>query len=142
MMRKAFLLGIVLSCILSCKKQVVVSNGKFPIMTFAQKQHDFGPIDQTAKVSYDFEFKNTGAADLIISSASGSCGCTIPEYPKEPIPAGGSGILKVSFNAAGKSGQQLKTVTIITNTASGKEMLSIKASITPSAGKTSGITSS
>lgn len=141
MKRNVIFLWIVLSGMISCKKHVTIFNGKFPIMRFTKKQHDFGTINQGAKVSYNFDFKNTGVTDLVISNATGSCGCTVPEYPKQPILSGASGVLKVSFNTAGKSRQQLKTVTITTNTASGKETLSIKASITPSAGKTSGIIS-
>ena len=104
-------------------------DGKYPKMTFASNEHDFGTINKGDKVDYAFTFKNTGEADLIITNAKGSCGCTIPEYPKEPIKPGESGKIKVSFNSAGKNGQQHKTVTLTTNTASGKETLDVKASI-------------
>ena len=115
------------------------ANGKFPVMTFDKTEHDFGTINDGDKVTYSFTFKNTGASDLIISNAVGSCGCTVPEYPKEPLKPGESAKMKVSFNSAGKSGRQQKTVTIATNTATGKETLTIKANITPKAG--SGINS-
>jgi hypothetical protein len=80
-------------------------------------------------VNYSFTFKNTGEADLIISRAVGSCGCTIPEYPKDPIKAGDSGKIDVSFNSANKHGNQQKSVTIYTNTKAGVESLNITASI-------------
>ena len=104
-------------------------NGKYPVLTFEKKEFDFGTINQGDKVHTDFIFTNTGDADLLITSAVGSCGCTIPEYPKEPIKPGQSSKMKVSFNSEGKTGQQIKTVTVTSNTASGKETISIKASI-------------
>jgi hypothetical protein len=114
--------------------QAPPANGKYPVMTFDKTEHDFGTINEGDKPTYSFVFKNTGASDLIISNAVGSCGCTVPEYPKEPVKPGESAKMKVSFNSAGKNGRQQKTVTIATNTASGKEMITIKANITPKAG--------
>jgi len=98
-------------------------------MTFEHKEYDFGKITQGDKVNHDFKFRNTGDADLIISYARGSCGCTVPEYPKTPIKAGESGVIKVSFNSAGKSGEVEKTVTLSCNTKEGNEVLTIKANI-------------
>ncbi len=109
--------------------RVVPVDGKYPVMTFDKTEHDFGIIEKESKVAYTFDFKNTGEADLIITKAVGSCGCTIPEYPKEAIKPGESGRMKVSFNASGKHGQQQKTVTITTNTSQGSELLHIKAAI-------------
>lgn len=111
------------------EKRVVPADGKYPEMTFASKDHDFGSIEADSKVYYSFTFKNTGQADLIISRAVGSCGCTIPEYPKDPIKAGASGKIDVSFNSANKHGNQQKSVTIYTNTKAGVESLYITASI-------------
>ena len=110
-------------------KRVVPADGKYPVMEFDKTEHDFGMIDKGAKVEYSFNFENTGEADLIITRAVGSCGCTVPEYPKDPIKPGTSAKIKVSFNSAGKHGQQQKTVTILTNTKKGTETLLIKASI-------------
>jgi hypothetical protein len=111
------------------EKRVIPKDGKYPEMTFATKDHDFGTIEADSKVNYSFTFKNTGQADLIISRAVGSCGCTIPEYPKDPIKAGESGKIDVSFNSANKHGNQQKSVTIYTNTKAGVESLYITASI-------------
>ena len=111
------------------EKRVVPANGKYPVMTFEKKEHDFGIIKADSKVDYTFKFKNTGKEDLVISNAQGSCGCTIPEYPKEAIKPGESGKIKVSFNSAGKSGNQQKSVTITANTEVEKELLTIKAQI-------------
>ncbi len=98
-------------------------------MTFAEKEFDFGKIKQGDKVSHTFTFKNTGANDLVITNAVGSCGCTVPEYPKEAIKPGKTGKMKVTFDSTGKSGDQKKTVTITANTAAGMETISIKAKV-------------
>lgn len=105
-------------------------DGKYPVITFAETEFNFGEIKQGDKVEHTFAFKNTGEADLIISNAQASCGCTVPEYPKNtPIKPGESGNLKVTFNSAGKSGQTMKTITVSCNTESGSELLKIKTTI-------------
>jgi hypothetical protein len=100
-------------------------------MTFAKKEHDFGTINEGDIVETIFTFKNTGKTELIITKAVGSCGCTIPEWPQEPISVGGSGEIKVKFNSNGKPNNQRKTITLTTNTAQGKEVVVIKAQVTP-----------
>lgn len=111
------------------EKRIIPADGKYPVMTFEKTEHDFGTISAGSKVNYSFQFKNTGEADLIITRAIGSCGCTIPEYPKTPIKVGESAKIDVSFNSAGKHGNQQKSVTISTNSKAGVESLLIKASI-------------
>lgn len=102
---------------------------------FEKTEHDFGKIKQDAPVEYTFKFKNTGTEPLIISEARGSCGCTVPEYSKEPIPVGESGVIAVSFDPKGKSGVQRKTVTITANTNPARTTLNIvsevEAPVTP-----------
>jgi hypothetical protein len=107
----------------------IPADGKYPVITFKEDEHDFGTIKQGDKVVHDFEFKNTGEADLTITSARGSCGCTVPEYPKTPIKVGEAGNIKVSFNSAGKHGETSKTVTLLCNTKEGNKILTIKANI-------------
>ncbi|MFM6954742.1 MAG: DUF1573 domain-containing protein [Sphingobacteriaceae bacterium] len=80
---------------------------------------------------YDFFFTNTGKSALIISSAAATCGCTVPEYPKEPLAPGKTGIIHVVFNSTGKSGMQNKTITLTTNTFKGNEELHLVGNVKP-----------
>jgi hypothetical protein len=108
--------------------------GKFPIVKLDKEVHDFGTINEGDMVETEFLVTNDGEVDLIISDAKGSCGCTVPEPPKEPIKPGASAPIKVTFNSQGKPGEQKKTVTLTTNTEKGYETFEIKANVTPKAG--------
>jgi hypothetical protein len=94
-----------------------------PVFAFKDTVFQFGTIHEGETVSYDFEFTNTGKTPLIISQASATCGCTVADYPKDPIAPGKSGIVKVSFHSAGKSGTQQKTVILHANTLRNAHML-------------------
>ena len=91
-------------------------SGDLPIFQFETETHNFENIFAGEVVSYSFKFKNVGKADLLISDAKASCGCTVPEYPKTPIKPGDSGLVKVTFNSAGKQGLINKSVTLMANT--------------------------
>ena len=105
------------------------SNGELPEIKFTEEVFDFGKITQGEKVSHAFTFKNTGTKNLIISGASGSCGCTVPEWPKEPIKPGAGGTINVVFSSEGKSGLQEKTVTVVTNCEPATRVIRIKTEI-------------
>jgi uncharacterized cupredoxin-like copper-binding protein len=92
----------------------VMSDG--PQMKFEYTTHDFGKIQEGDKVTYKFNFANTGKSPLIIVDAVASCGCTIPTWPKAPIKPGDGGQIVVTFNSAGKKDLQDKMVTITANT--------------------------
>ena len=77
--------------------------GKAKIV-FKEYEHNFGKVTEGEKVSHVFIFDNMGTADLVISSALTTCGCTVPEYDTKPIPPGGSGNLEVVFDTSGRSG--------------------------------------
>ncbi|HPF10612.1 MAG TPA: DUF1573 domain-containing protein [Flavobacteriaceae bacterium] len=109
------------------------NSGKFPVMAFEETSFDFGTIEQGVAQQHVFKFTNTGESDLVIVDAKGSCGCTVPEWPKAPIAAGADGEILVKFNGSGKN-QISKTVTITCNTEKGKETLSIKAFVNPKEG--------
>ena len=102
-----------------------------PAMEFDKVEHDFGTIEQNAAQETVFTFTNTGEAPLIITDAKSSCGCTIPEYPKNtPIAPGEKGEMVVKFNGSGQN-QVTKTITVTANTSKGTETLRIKAFVTP-----------
>ena len=106
----------------------MTSSSESPIMSFDKTLHDFGTIQEGETVETIFTFTNSGKSDLIIVDARGSCGCTVPEYPKNtPIPPGESGKIRVSFDSSNKPNMQQKTVTISANTDSGRETIRIKA---------------
>ena len=77
---------------------------------------NFGTIQQGDSPEFTFTFKNTGNEPMIISNAKGSCGCTVPKWPKEPIAPGEMGEINVKFNSKNKKGSQNKTVTLTANT--------------------------
>jgi len=112
--------------------------GPLPVIEFEKVDHDFGTIKEGAKVQYTYKFKNTGAAPLIIQNAQGSCGCTTPDWTKEPIPVGGSGFIKAEFDSNGKPNIQNKTVTVTSNTWPKTTTLRFKAMVTPKADGSNG----
>lgn len=98
-------------------------------MTFEELEWDFGTIKQGEVVEHDFVFKNTGKADLVITNTKTSCGCTVPDYPKDPVKVGSKGKISVKFDSAGKSGQVEKTVAILANTIPTETKIKIKTNI-------------
>ena len=101
-----------------------------PVMEFEKSEHDFGIIEQGTPQETIFTFTNTGNAPLVITNATSSCGCTVPNPPKEPIAPGEKGELVVKFNGSGQN-QVTKTITVVANTAKGSELLRIKAFVNP-----------
>ena len=100
--------------------------GPTTTMTFDELEYDYGTVTSGEKVQYAYKFKNTGSEPLIISNAKGSCGCTVPEWPKEPIAPGASSEILVQFDSSNKSGNQSKRVTITANTNPAQTFLTIK----------------
>ncbi|MCS6819707.1 MAG: DUF1573 domain-containing protein [Chitinophagales bacterium] len=98
-------------------------------IAFDRTEHNFGTINQGQKVKTKFRFTNTGKENLVIQNAIGSCGCTVPSYPKEPVAPGKSAELEVEFDSSGKEGEQTKTVTVEANTEPKQIILTIRANI-------------
>lgn len=103
---------------------------QIPVMSFEKAEHDFGTIEQGTPQETAFKFTNTGNAPLIITNATSSCGCTVPDPPKDPIAPGDTGELVVKFNGSGQN-QVTKTITVNANTEKGSELLRIKAFVNP-----------
>lgn len=99
-------------------------------MDFTDTLFDFGTIHEGEIVTHDFRFTNNGKKPLIISNAAGSCGCTVADFPKEPLAPGSSEVIKVRFSSAGKHGHQEKSVSVTTNSNRGIHALYIKGEVT------------
>lgn len=98
-------------------------------IVFDAMAHDFGNIDQNSENTYVFNFTNTGDKPLIIETATGSCGCTVPEFPREPIAPGASSQITVVYKPGTQKGLQNKTVTVIANTSPKDTRLNITANV-------------
>jgi hypothetical protein len=127
-MKRTFLFIAVLSCLVSlllvqCRGNNPVNNAKYvlndtigtPVITFANVTHDFGKIKEGEKVGCVFTFKNTGDADLVLTSVLTSCGCTVSKFSRKPIPPGGSGTIEITYDSSDRSGKQTKTITVQSN---------------------------
>jgi len=148
MKTKGFVLGAfaLLFATTSCKKESatdlysedevaiqaenVVDPATAPVMKLAEASHDFGDVKANEKVQAYIKFTNEGKSPLIIQDASATCGCTVPEFPKTPIAVGATDSIKVEYTAGNINGKQMKTVTLVTNTANGTEQFNITANVT------------
>lgn len=102
-----------------------------PRFSFDHMVFDFGEIPDTKPVSHVFTFTNTGKAPLIIAHVRSDCGCTAPQWPKDPVPPGGSGAIEVRFDPADKEGPQHKPVKITANTYPNTTVLTVLARVKP-----------
>jgi hypothetical protein len=106
---------------------------------FAEKSHDFGSIkEEKGKVSHEFVFTNTGDEPLVVISANASCGCTVPDYPKDPIKPGKTGKIKVTYNPSGRPGEFTKSIKVRFNQSkksSNRVTLKISGTVVPKASK-------
>lgn len=109
-------------------QQVNPNAGKFK---FEEETHDFGEVPEGPLAEYDFEFKNVGKEPIVIQEAHGSCGCTVPKWPTEPILPGKKGVIHVAYNSAGRPGPISKEVTINSNAQQSPMVLHIRGSVKP-----------
>lgn len=101
------------------------------LISFDKSFYDFGTVTEGEIVETVFKVTNTGETDLVITDAQVTCGCTVPVWPKDPIKPGQTEDIKVKFNTNGKTNRQQKNITLITNTKSGREILTLKGMVTP-----------
>jgi hypothetical protein len=100
-------------------------------ITFDASEHDFGKIQEGTMANYEFTFTNTGKAPLVLSNVQPSCGCTTPEWNKDPIMPGAKGVIKASFNSYGRPGTFQKYITVKSNASNSEVTLVIKGTVEP-----------
>lgn len=105
------------------------SDSSGAVLEVAEDAYDFGMVKEGEKVTHEFNFTNTGNSPLIISNVQASCGCTTPEYSKNPIAPGEQGLVKVVFNSAGQVGKQHKMITVTSNAASKHTQLHLRGEV-------------
>ncbi len=124
-MKRILLLLCVAGFIVPLRSQTVQ-----PKISFNELTHDFGKFKEAdGKVTYKFEFINTGGGDLIIQNVSASCGCTAPRWTREPVAPGAKGYVAATYNPAGRPGAFRKYVTVISNSNSGSVRLTIAGEV-------------
>ena len=131
-MKKVFSLLIVMAFVFSVVAQDANADKpkkvKEPEITFESLVHDYGEILQGDNGTCEFVFKNTGKADLILTNCRSSCGCTVPEWPKDPIPPGKKAVIKVSYNT-NRLGMINKSITVESNAVNNRVVLNIKGNV-------------
>ena len=132
---KQFLFALVMICLFSgalvaqdAAPQAQGTSTDGPTMIFETETIDYGVIEQGADPYRVFTFANTGSEPLVIKHAKGSCGCTVPTYPKEPILPGENGEIKVRYDT-NRLGKFTKKVTLTTNIGDEKKMLTITGEV-------------
>ncbi len=113
---------------------VIENVGPTTNIQFAEMEYDFGDIEQNTTNPKVFTFTNTGNEPLIISDAKGSCGCTVPDYSRQPIAPGETGEISVVYSPGKQVNQQTKTITVTANTEPATTVLRIKANVAPPEG--------
>ena len=125
-----FIFSFVLAFITNAQ-EVVFSDTEVsgPRISFEKTAHNFGDIESGDRVEYTFEFENTGTKDLLISDVKTTCGCTVPQWPKEAVAPGTKEKIKVVFNSRGKIGVQHKVITIVSNAVNNPSRLKIISNV-------------
>lgn len=100
------------------------------VLKFNKEVHDFGKVSEGPLATYSFEVTNTGTAPVVISNAAASCGCTTPEWSKDPIMPGAKSTIKVGYNTSGRPGSFTKTITVTSNAENATVILTIKGEVT------------
>jgi Protein of unknown function (DUF1573) len=129
-----FILIILTGCSQGRGEKVTVKSGsqanvEIADISFREFEYDFGKIKEGEKVAHIFSYENKGPGNLVIESASSSCGCTVSKYSRSPIPAGKGGNLEVVFDSNGRNGIQTKTVSVRSNSKTEVVILKITAEV-------------
>ena len=127
-MKKLFFLMIVLAAVSSTAFSQVAPAADLAVANFEAQNFDFGKIKQGTPVTHEFKFTNAGKVPMIITNVQASCGCTTPDWSKEPIAPGQKGFIKATYNAA-SVGAFNKAVTVTANIPNGSVQLFIKGEV-------------
>lgn len=106
-----------------------IDSSYLPILTWKEVEYDFGTVFEGDVVTRKFYFTNTGTAPILILNATSTCGCTIPEWPKTPVPPDSTSFINVKFNTLHKPGAQSKEVTIFANTLPNTSKITLKGKV-------------
>ena len=129
-MKQFFITILSLAGMISAQAQAPASKAD---IQFTDESHDFGNIHEGTQAAYEFKFKNTGTEPLVLTDVHASCGCTTPEWPKEPVAPGATAVIKAIYNSTGRPGQFSKSITVTSNAASGQKILTFRGIVEPSA---------
>jgi hypothetical protein len=113
---------------LSCSHANSGVNKKAAVITFAEAEHDFGTIEQSSVAEYSFVYKNTGKEPLVVSNVQTSCGCTVPDWTRDPVKKNSSGVVKIHYNTHAV-GSFTKTITVHSNADNSPVTLTIKGTV-------------
>jgi len=111
------------------KSRLMEADTGTPVISFNTLDHNFGVITEGEKLAYVFSYTNTGTGNLIITSASTSCGCTVPAFSKKPLAPGQKGTMEVIFDSSGFNGFQTKTITVQSNASVPVIVLAVRAEV-------------
>jgi len=131
MKRFVLALSIVLTTIWGCQSQPKTLQPAGPYISFTDTIHDFGTVQEGTMATYEFNFKNTGTAPVILQNVQASCGCTTPNWTKDPIAPGQSSKITVTYNSQGRPGSFNKTITVTSNASRPTLVVLIKGTVQP-----------
>ena len=121
---------VLFSVLPSCKQEVGQRVGRDAVITFAELKHNYGEIHFSGDGNCEFTFRNTGKTPLVLTHVKSTCGCTIPEWPDEPIKAGEQGIIRVSYDTK-RVGSFTKSIYVYSNASNGVQRLYITGRVNP-----------
>lgn len=130
-MKKLLLILMATAAMVGITAKAQTVNDAQATITFDKPEHDFGKIKEGTLATYEFTFTNTGKAPLVLSNVQPSCGCTTPEWSKEPIMPGAKGTVKAVFNSYGRPGTFQKYITVKSNSSGGDVTLTFKGTVEP-----------
>lgn len=115
--------------LVTISKSASESSDKQAVITFDKTEHNFGTLLQGEVVTYSFHFTNSGNVPLLVSNVTTTCGCTVADYPREPIAPGKDGFIKATYDSKGHHGFQSRAITVSANTMPAQTVLRMKGEV-------------